>query len=69
MTPEEPRLSATLPDYDVALSFAGEHRRYVGKVAEGLRAKGFAVFYDEFERVNLIGQAVLDTSAALDGAG
>jgi len=62
-------LSATLPDYDVALSFAGEHRRYVGNVAEGLRAKGFVVFYDEFERVNLIGQAVLDTSAALDGAG
>lgn len=59
MTPEESRLSATLPDYDVALSFAGEHRRYVGKVADGLRAKGFAVFYDEFERVNLIGQELI----------
>ena len=28
------------PEYDVALSFAGEHRDYVEKVAEGLRNAG-----------------------------
>lgn len=35
--------------YDVALSFAGEQREYVGEVAEVLRQGGAAVFYDLFE--------------------
>ena len=41
--------------YDVALSFAGEDRNYVRKVAVHLVAKGLKVFYDEFEKVNLWG--------------
>ena len=32
--------------YDVCLSFAGEDRDYVDKVAEELRAAGVRVFYD-----------------------
>lgn len=34
--------------FDVALSFAGEQRKYVRKVAELLRGEGIRVFYDEF---------------------
>lgn len=47
----------TTPEqYDVALSFAGEDRAYVEKVAEDLNAKGVRIFYDEFEKVNLWGK-------------
>ncbi len=35
--------------YDVALSFAGEDRDYVDKVAKRLQEKGVKVFYDKFE--------------------
>jgi hypothetical protein len=35
--------------YEVALSFAGEDRGYVGRVATALRDRGVALFYDEFE--------------------
>jgi len=41
--------------YDVALSFAGENRDLARTLAEGLRAAGFHVFFDEFERVRLWG--------------
>jgi hypothetical protein len=39
---------ATEPDFDVALSFAGEDRGYVERVATRLRDAGVRVFYDEF---------------------
>lgn len=42
--------------YDVALSFAGEDRRYVEKVAEYLSNKGVRVFYDIYEEVDLWGK-------------
>lgn len=42
--------------YDVALSFAGEERGYVEKVAERLKGLGVTVFYDRFEQVNLWGK-------------
>ncbi len=42
--------------YQVALSFAGEQRAYVEKVAHHLAARGIAVFYDDFETVRLWGQ-------------
>jgi hypothetical protein len=42
--------------YDVALSFAGEDRRYVDKVAEFLRANNVRVFYDMFEEAELWGK-------------
>jgi hypothetical protein len=35
--------------YDVCLSFAGEDRAYVKKVARDLKAAGVRVFFDEFE--------------------
>jgi hypothetical protein len=43
-------------DYDVALSFAGEDREYVSKVAEELKRMGVRIFYDSFETVNLWGK-------------
>lgn len=42
--------------YDVALSFAGEDREYVDKVANALRDLRVSVFYDKFEEVNLWGK-------------
>jgi hypothetical protein len=47
-----------MPDakrYDIALSFAGENREYVGMVADDLKVRGVSVFYDEFEKVALWG--------------
>ena len=42
--------------YHVALSFAGEDRDYVDKVAILLKAAGVEVFYDQFEAANLWGK-------------
>lgn len=43
-------------DYDVCLSFAGENRTYVNRVAECLKTHGVRVFYDRYERVGLWGK-------------
>jgi len=42
--------------YDVCLSFAGEDRSYVEKVAKLLLDKGIRVFYDQYEEINLWGK-------------
>lgn len=42
--------------YHVALSFAGEDRSYVEKVAKQLASNGVDVFYDRFEEANLWGK-------------
>ena len=41
--------------WDVALSFAGAHRDYVGQVAAALKAQGVRCFYDADEQVRLWG--------------
>lgn len=43
-------------EFDVALSFAGEEREYVEKVAEFLQSQGIRVFYDRFEDTTLWGK-------------
>jgi hypothetical protein len=43
-------------EYEVCLSFAGEQRHYVEKVAAGLKKADVAIFYDEFDQVNLWGK-------------
>jgi hypothetical protein len=48
------------PQYDVALSFAGEDREYVEQVAEVLRGSGVKVFYDKFETAQLWGRNLAD---------
>ena len=45
-----------MPKYHVALSFAGEDRKYVEKVAAQLAADGVEVFYDKFEEATLWGK-------------
>jgi len=47
-------------EYQVCLSFAGEDRAYVEKVAESLSLRGVKVFYDRFEEVNLWGKNLFD---------
>lgn len=42
--------------YDVVLSFAGEDRKYVEKVAKYLFNSGVKVFYDIYEDVDLWGK-------------
>ncbi len=51
---------STHETYDIALSFAGEDREYVDKVAKTLRSKGVKVFYDKFDEVNLWGKNLYD---------
>lgn len=43
-------------DYDIALSFAGEDREYVEKIAYGLKEYGVKVFYDKFKTAELFGK-------------
>jgi hypothetical protein len=45
-----------MPKYHVALSFAGEDRAYVEKVALQLQAKKVDVFHDSLEEVDLWGK-------------
>lgn len=42
--------------YDVALSFAGQQRAYVEKVAAALRRRGIRPFYDDYEKATLWGK-------------
>lgn len=45
--------------YDVALSFAGEDRKYIEEVALFLKKKNIAVFYDYFEEEALWGKNLI----------
>lgn len=45
-----------MPRFQVALSFAGEQRQYVERVARALQARGIALFYDRFEQLTLWGK-------------
>ena len=47
-------------EFDIALSFAGEDREYVDKVATILKSKGVSVFYDKYEEANLWGKNLYD---------
>lgn len=43
-------------EYDIVLSFAGEQRAQVERVAECLRLAGVKVFYDAYEKSDLWGK-------------
>lgn len=47
---------ATYREYQVALSFAGEDRKYVAQVARHLRGMNLRIFYDDYETVDLWGK-------------
>jgi hypothetical protein len=46
----------TIPEFDVVLSYAGEDREYVERVAMTLVQHGVRVFYDRYEEVELWGK-------------
>ncbi len=54
MTKNQRELSNS--NFDVCLSFAGEDRQYVEKVAHLLQNAGVRTFYDNFEKTNLWGK-------------
>jgi hypothetical protein len=54
-------------EYDVALSFAGEDRAVVRKIADLLRAKNIKVFYDGQEIADLWGKNLVDHLAEIYG--
>lgn len=55
------------PDYDVALSFAGEDRADAEALAKILRNSGVRVFYDNFEREALWGKDLFQHLADIYG--
>jgi hypothetical protein len=57
----------TVKPYEIAISFAGENRQLVGEVARELDSKGVRVFYDEFERVILLGKDLVAYFAEVYG--
>src|SRR5713101_556893 len=57
----------TAKRYEIAISFAGENRQFVGQVAVELDGKGVKVFYDEFERVRLLGKDLVAYFAEVYG--
>jgi hypothetical protein len=54
------RPNTTRYKYDVALSFAGEQRRYADELAMIFRAQSVRVFYDSFEQAELWGKNLFD---------
>lgn len=42
-------------EYDIALSFAGEDRKYADEIAHALKIKEISVFYDKYEQADLWG--------------
>ena len=54
--PEPQPSTAKTEQYDVALSFAGEDRAYAEELANLLRAGGYRVFYDKYEKARLWGK-------------
>jgi TIR domain len=53
--------------WDVALSFAGAQRDYVGQVAAALKARGVRCFYDADEQTELWGKYLADELPAIYG--
>ena len=53
--------------WDVALSFAGAQRDYVGQVAEELKARGVRCFYDADEQIDLWGKYLADELPTIYG--
>ncbi len=49
-------MSSSEYEYDVGLSFAGEQREYVDRVANELSSLGIRVFFDDYERADLWGK-------------
>jgi hypothetical protein len=57
---KQPDREPGLPEYDVAVTFAGEDRTYVEVVVARLRDQGVRVFYDVDEQARLWGHNLLE---------
>lgn len=53
--PERHKDHPTIKKYEVAISFAGEDRKYAAALAKRLRAANVPVFYDEYAKAELWG--------------
>jgi hypothetical protein len=53
--------------FDLAISFAGEDRENARKIATGMVARGYEVFFDEFEKVELWGADLTTTLGKVYG--
>ena len=53
--------------WDVALSFAGAQRDYVGQVAQALKSRGVRCFYDADEEIDLWGKYLAEELPAIYG--
>lgn len=62
-----PKINDREFDYDVCLSFAGEQREYVSRVADELKKRDVRVFYDDFEEAELWGANLYDHLAEIYG--
>ncbi|HLK59341.1 MAG TPA: SUMF1/EgtB/PvdO family nonheme iron enzyme [Chthonomonadaceae bacterium] len=51
---------STEPEYDIAISFAGEDREHARALAHALKQRKVIVFFDEFEEANLWGENLYD---------
>lgn len=64
-TNEAGKLKKHSYEYDIGLSFAGEQRQYVERVAEELDYRGIRVYYDAYDQANLWGRNLAEYFAAL----
>ncbi len=55
--------------YEVVLSFAGEQREYVEKIAAALKNSGVSLFYDKYEESTLWGKELTEHLQAVYGGG
>ena len=56
MTTRSTHRATTQFEYDVCMSFAGEDRHYVRRVADTLRLRGVRVFFDEYAQADMWGK-------------
>lgn len=56
ITRKKKKTKKEIPVFDIALSFSGEDREYVEKVASELKEMGFRVFYDKYEAISFWGK-------------
>ena len=47
-------------EYEIAISFAGEDRRYAERIAKALSKRDVRIFYDDYEKVDLWGKNLYD---------
>jgi hypothetical protein len=65
--PEEENNRNNPDKFEVVLSFAGEDREFVDRVAEGLKQHGVSLFYDRYHKATLWGKDLYEHLAKVYG--